>query len=303
MKWLRNPDWTAWLAVFHAAVFVAAATVLILRRGDPVREDLRVVVVPIEGVIRHGGNQPAFGETAEDLARRLRGLAEDDRVKAVVLRINSPGGSVGAVQEIYNAVREIKGKGKPVVSSFGDVSASGGYYVACGGDRIVANPGTLTGSIGVVIQLPNLTRLMDKVGFRMDIIKTGDMKDAGSPFRSLSEAERRHFRAVIDDAYEQFLAAVMAGRGLSREALKPLADGRIFSGAMAKDAKLVDDLGDLHFAIEKAKEMAGLKDRKPRVIYQREQPGLGGLLRRMTGSPLDGLAESISGPSLAYLMS
>jgi len=230
----------------------------------------------------------------------LKKAREDKDVKAIVLRINSPGGSVGAVQEIYQAILKAKQKGKKIVSSFGDVSASGGYYVACAGDSIYALPGTITGSIGVVMQLPVMEGLLKKVGISFETIKSGSMKDAGSPFRKMTAKEKSYFKVVILDAYDQFYEAVKSGRKIDDRTLKRLADGRIFSGRMALKNKLIDQLGDLEDAIEGAKKLAGLEGKKPEIIYTKERPSLERLMRLLTRSPLSQL-ESLADNQIQLL--
>jgi protease IV len=258
------------------AVVLGALVILLglgfwhLKDQDPARaggsKRGKVAVIDLYGPISFSDD--GFGVSDTDrVVRRLRALRRRPEVKAVVLRINSPGGSVAAVQEVHQEVVALKQAGKIVVSSFGDVAASGGYYVAAPSHKIVANPGTLTGSIGVVFQLGNVQELMKKVGVRIETLKSGDMKDSGSPFRTLREAERRHFLALINEAYGQFFQAVADGRGLPARKLRPLADGRVFTGSQAKDFGLVDVLGNYETALDVARELAGIKtDEEPMVF-------------------------------------
>ncbi len=199
--------------------------------------------------------------------RHLRELRDRKDIKAVILRINSPGGSVAAVQEVHQEVLALRKAGKVVVSSFGDVAASGGYYIAAASDRIVANPGSLTGSIGVLFQLGNVQELFKKFGVRMETIKSGALKDAGSPFRDITAQERLVFQGLVGDAYDQFFQAVSEGRNMPARRLRPLADGRVFTGAQAKAVGLVDELGGFETAVQVAKELAGLKAEKPVLFY------------------------------------
>jgi len=218
-----------------------------------------------------------------------------------VLKINSPGGSVGAVQAIHEALLRFKKSGRPIVSTFGDVSASGGYYIACASDRIVTHPGTLTGSIGVVMQMPNVTGLMQKIGVTMNTITSGDMKDSGSPFRQMTAAEQGYFKALINDAYGQFFEAVKTGRKMADDELRLVADGRVMTGQMALKAKLVDQLGGTKEAIDLAKELAGLSGKKPRIIERHEKPSLDRLLGMFSKSPVSGVtALAEPGPRLLY---
>ncbi len=285
----------------HLAVLVLAVAFLVRQKGQPRLGREEILVIPIEGVISFGERTIVF--SVEDLLQRLKKAAERPTVKAVVLRINSPGGSVAAVQEVHAAVTNLKTKGKYVVSSFGDVSASGGYYVACAGDSIITNPGTLTGSIGVLMQLPNVQGLLQKVGVSFQTLKSGSMKDAGSPFRPMTEAEREYFRSVLLDAYDQFFEAVKAGRKMDEAMLRPLADGRIFSGRMAVQRKLADGLGGLEVAIEAAKKGAGLEGKHPTVIYEKEKLRLDRLLQLFSRSPVEALRDvAPTETKLMYLM-
>lgn len=190
----------------------------------------------------------------------LETYGDDPLVKAIVLRLDTPGGGVAPSQEIYNAVKRVRlDKHKTVVASMGNVAASGGYYIAVASDRILANPGSLTGSIGVVMQLANLENLMNKIGVKNIVIKSGRYKDVGSPFRMMEEEDRHLLQSVLDDAHRQFIEAVATGRSLDAADVEALADGRIFTGQQAKDVLLVDDLGDLTDAVKLAADMSGLQ--------------------------------------------
>ena len=189
-----------------------------------------------------------------------------------MLDINSPGGSVGAVQEMHSRILRVrKEKNIPFVALFGDVAASGGYYIASACDKIVAHPGTLTGSIGVIFSVSNMEGLFAKVGYKMEPIKSGKHKDIGSPARAMTAEERKILQDLIDDAYGQFVQAVADGRKLPVEVVKPLADGRIYSGSQALASKLVDQLGDSKDALMLAAKMGGIKDEKPRVRRDNEK--------------------------------
>jgi len=214
----------------------------------------KVAVLPVTGLI-------ADSDATID---QLKKFAKDDSVKAIVLRINSPGGGVGPSQEIYEEVRKLKGK-KPVVSSMGAVAASGGYYIACASQKIYANPGTITGSIGVIMQFVNVKDLIDKIGIKGVVVKSGDLKDTGSPIREMSPEERQYLQAVIDNVHGQFIRAVADGRKLDVEAVRKLADGRIFSGEQAKALGLVDALGNQEDAVADVARMAKIEG-EPRVV-------------------------------------
>jgi protease-4 len=194
---------------------------------------------------------------------RLEDFEDDDRVKAVVLRLNSPGGSVAPSQEIYEAVRAFK---KPLVVSMGSVAASGAFYIACGAKKVFANPGTITGSIGVIMEFINLEKLYDWAKVKRYAIKTGKFKDAGAEFREMTAEEKELLQGMVNDVLTQFKEAISKGRKLSMEQVTAIADGRIFSGTQAKARKLVDELGTLQDAINEAGKQAKLSG-KPDVVY------------------------------------
>ncbi|MFH1623731.1 MAG: signal peptide peptidase SppA [Pseudomonadota bacterium] len=215
----------------------------------------KIGVVTIQGVIRDSK------VTIDELLK----FKKDKSVKAIVLRIDSPGGAIGPTQEIYEEVKKIRDK-KNVLVSLGSVAASGGYYIACAGNRIIANPGTITGSIGVIIEFANVEELMKKIGFQSVTIKSGEYKDVMSPFRSMTDEERTILQEVINSVHNQFIEAVAKGRNLKREDVVKIADGRIFSGEQAKALGLVDALGNLQDTISMAADIAGVKG-EPNVIY------------------------------------
>lgn len=212
-----------------------------------------------------GGGWGRFLSGTDRIVEQLRRIAKMKEVKAVVLRINSPGGTVAAVQEVYEEVLSLKKQGKKVVVSMADTCASGGYYIAAAADKIVANPGTLTGSIGVMMSLGNVEELFRKIGIRTEVIKSGKYKDIGSAVRAPTPEEKQLLQGVIDDAYEQFLKAVEKGRQLSLPKVKELAQGQIFTGRQAKKLGLVDELGTLQDAVELVGKLAGIKG-EPRII-------------------------------------
>lgn len=196
---------------------------------------------------------------------RLLDFKEDASIKAVVLRIDSPGGGVGPSQEIYGEIKKLA-KLKPVVVSMGAVAASGGYYIAAPAAKILANPGTITGSIGVIMEFTNVKELLDKIGLDNQVVKSGQHKDIGSPIRPMTESDRKILQTMIDDVYQQFVAAIAEGRKLELEKVRALADGRIYTGRQALEIGLVDQLGNLQDAIDLAAEMSGLGE-NPKVVY------------------------------------
>ncbi len=200
----------------------------------------------------------------QDTVKQLSDFRKNDKIKAVVLRIDSPGGVVGPSQEIWAAVKKVKEK-KPVIVSMGSVAASGGYYIAAPASLIYANPGTITGSIGVLMKFSNIEGLLGKVGMKSFTIKTGKFKDVGSPVRSMTPEERAMLQAVIDSTHGQFVKAVAEGRNLSEAKVRELADGRIFSGEQALNLKLIDRMGTLQDAIAEAGRVAGIEG-DPEII-------------------------------------
>lgn len=241
-----------WRRIFWILVSAGALTLF----GKALLPDLalmgkeRIALIRIEG--------PILDSRAT--VDELETYGDDPLVKAIVLRLDTPGGGVAPSQEIYNAVKRVRlDKQKTVVASMGNVAASGGYYIAVASDRILANPGSLTGSIGVVMQLANLENLMNKIGVKNIVIKSGRYKDVGSPFRMMGEEDRHLLQSVLDDAHRQFIEAVAAGRSLDAADVEALADGRIFTGQQAKDVLLVDELGDLTDAVKLAADMSGLQ--------------------------------------------
>jgi len=239
-----------------------------------------VAIIYAEGVIassRSGSMGTVSGVTPAQIKASLRRAANDPSVKAVVLRINSPGGSVVASNEIYQLLKDFQ---KPVVVSMGETAASGGYYIACAAKWIVANPDTLTGSIGVISELPNAEELMKKIGVEIIVIKSGPVKDIGSPFRPMTDEEMKLWQAVIDQAYDGFVQVIVQGRGLSEDKVRQIADGRVYTGRQAKELGLVDQLGYLDDAVHKAGELGGIKG-KPRVVEYSTVPSL---LEVLTGA-------------------
>ncbi|MBO8168542.1 MAG: signal peptide peptidase SppA [Thermoanaerobacteraceae bacterium] len=264
------------------AIFVLSMVLLFLALRSPdigtgttvgVHGRDQVGVIFINGIIT-GGSDDVFGGVAgsQSIMRHLREAASDSSIKAVVIRINSPGGSAAASQEIAGEIQKLREQGKLVVTSMGDVAASGGYWIAASTDYIFANAGTMTGSIGVIMQSTNLQELYKKIGVDVNVIKSGPHKDMGSSARELTEQEREILQAMVDDIYRQFVEVVSRGRGLSREKTERLADGRIYTGKQAKELGLVDELGNYYDAIMFAARKAGIEG-KPRIrTFGRQTP-------------------------------
>lgn len=250
------------------AVF-AAVYLLTLMDESPFGARKQLALVRVEGVITDAR------ETVDELER----YAKNPSVLGIVLRIDSPGGAVVPAQEIYEAVNRLRTTyDKKVVVSMGTVAASGGYYIAAASDKIVASPGTLTGSIGVIMEIPNVEGLMKKVGVESIVIKSGSHKDTGSPFRQMKPEERALLQSVLDDVHHQFIEAVAKGRGLEVVEVTRLADGRVFTGRQAKAAGLVDQLGDLRDAIHAAADLVHIEG-EPDVVETQPRFSLRGLLQ------------------------
>ena len=277
-----------------AGLFVISVGGLSRGEGGPALFGPRVAIVELEGVILE----------VDDIVRELKNHRDNPTVRAVVMRINSPGGVVAPTQELHDAVRRLRDAGKPVVASLGAVAASGGYYVAVACDQIYANRGTLTGSIGVIMQLPNLEQLMKKIGVDYVVVKSGQFKDVGNIARPMTADERRVMQALLDDVHGQFIDAVAAGRKLSREEVVRFADGRVFSGAQAKELRMVDALGGLEDAVQAAGKLAGIPG-TPSVIQPKRRFSIMELLRNQFGGTAAGVLLRPSPPAFRtplYLM-
>lgn len=218
----------------------------------------KVAVVELQGII----------VSSEDVVRQLKKFGEDNSIKAVLLRVDSPGGGVAASQEMYEEVRKVRVK-KPIVVSMGSVAASGGYYVSCGASSIVANRGTLTGSIGVISEFFRFDPLLDKVGVDVNTIKSGKLKDAGSPFRKMTDVDKKYFQDLMDDVHHQFISVVEHERKLGHDEVVELADGRAFTGEQALSLRLVDTIGTYEDAVGIAAKLAGIKGR-PTIVKERK---------------------------------
>ncbi|MCK9410402.1 MAG: signal peptide peptidase SppA [Bacteroidetes bacterium] len=220
-------------------------------------------------------NEPIV--SSERVVQQIKRFRENTLVRAIVLRIESPGGGVSASQEIYEEVKKTREYGKPIVVSMGSVAASGGYYIAVGASRIVANPGSITGSIGVISQFMHVNELLDKIGVTSTTIKSGKLKDAGSPFRTPNEEDKKYFQEMIDDVYDQFVSTVAEERKLEKSLVKRYADGRVFTGRKAYELKLIDTLGTYQDAITIAAQLAEVYG-TPRVIKERKKERLSDMI-------------------------
>ncbi|MBU0731107.1 MAG: signal peptide peptidase SppA [Proteobacteria bacterium] len=237
--------------------------------------------------------------SSEEIVTDLAAFQKNSRVKAIILRVDSPGGAVGASQEIFTEIKRTNGI-KPVIVSMGSMAASGAYYASLGAQKIIANPGTLTGSLGVIIKFPNLENLFEKIGYKSEVVKSGANKDIGSATRPMTAEERNILQALIDNVHEQFINDIAKSRALAPEVVRKLADGRIYSGEQAKDLGLIDDFGNFADAIKLAATLAGLPSETPHLIFPKEKKfSLLTLLAGETGQTLTNRFINIS-PILSY---
>lgn len=286
------------IVLIFAFFAIGASIVLGLMFGGrvPLVSADRVAVIPVYGVI------DSDTEFMENLTR----FREDESVRAFVVEIRSPGGAAGTSQSMFSELARLRDEDpRPVVAWIGDVGASGGYYLALGADSILALPSSITGSIGVIMEFPDAGELLRKAGVGLEVVKSGPLKDLGSPVRGLSEEEREVLQTLVDDVFEQFVAAVGANRGLSRERVLELADGRVVSGARAADEGLVDRTGTFSEAVSVAGRMAGLGEDPKTVRPTEDRVRFWDLIRGVeetlrsgfTGDLIDG---SLFGPRLRY---
>jgi len=265
--------------VFFIAIILVAALVLSRDGGFGLAGD-RIAVVYLEGVIFD----------SKTINEQLKMYGDDSRVKAILLRMDTPGGGVAASQEIADQVKWLRAeKGKKVVISMGSVGASGGYYIACAADKIYANRGTITGSIGVIAEWVNYGNLLKWAQMQPEVIKSGELKDVGSPTREITPKERAYLQGLINQMFEQFVSAVADGRKdhLTREQVKQLSDGRVYTGEEALREKLVDDLGNYDAALKGTAELVGIKG-EPQVVTP-PKPRRGSILDLLTSTDVGGL--------------
>ena len=231
-------------------------------------------------------DEPITSSTRVSVLKALRQI-EDREFPALIVRIDSPGGTVGDSQEIYSAIKRLKDKGCKVIASFGNISASGGVYIGVASDKIVANPGTITGSIGVIIRGNNISELLDKIGIKFETVKSGTFKDILSPDKPLSKEGRDLLQSLINESYRQFTEAVAEGRNLTVEEVQKFADGRVFTGSQAKELGLVDEIGDEYCARELAAKMVNIDPKIQPLTFGKKKKKIFGLL------PGSGIIEKI----------
>ncbi len=251
--------------ILFALLVILSVIFAMLHKDIPIGN--RIALIRIEGIILD----------SQETIDELKEYVEDSTVKAIVLRIESPGGAVAPAQEIYKELRKAVEK-KKVLVSMGSVAASGGYYIASPATRIIANPGTLTGSIGVIMEIPNIEGLMNKLGIKTEVVKSGSYKDIASIFRGIKKEEKEILQGVLDNVHEQFILAVAEGRNMSAEDVKKFADGRVFTGEQALKTGLVDELGNLQDTFHTAAKLVGIKG-EPVIISKRKRFSLIDLIK------------------------
>jgi len=257
---------------FLFLLLISGILALLFNQSVPFEPD-RIALVKVEGTILD----------STEAVDEIKEYAKDSSIKAIILRVNSPGGAVAPSQEIYDEVVKAVEK-KPVVVSMAALAASGGYYISAPATKIISNPGTITGSIGVIMEVPNISGLLEKVGVRSEVIKSGKHKDLASVFRGIGKEERAIIQNVLDDVHEQFIEAVAKGRNMDINKVREIADGRIFSGRQAIEAGLVDEIGSLEHAIVVAGELGGIEG-EPKVVTKQEKKGILQLLEsKLSGS-------------------
>jgi len=272
------------LSLFLLLIIVSILLVM-FQKSMPVGD--RIALIRVEGLITD----------SKDVTEELKEYVKNPSIKAIVLRVDSPGGAVGPAQEIYEEVKKAVAK-KKVLVSMGTVAASGGYYIASPATRIIANPGTLTGSIGVIMEIPNISGLMDKLGIKTEVVKSGRHKDIASIFRGIGKEDRDILQGVLDNVHMQFIKAVSEGRNMPRSDVERIADGRVFTGEQALKVGLVDELGNLEDTVQDAAKLSGIKG-EPVMVSKKERFSIIDLIR---GVPKE-LTDIMPTVKLKYLYS
>jgi protease-4 len=224
---------------------------------------------------------------SEPIVEEIKRFREDKTIKAIIVRVNSPGGGVAASQEIYEEIKKTRESGKIIVISMGSIAASGGYYIACGSNLIIANPGTLTGSIGVIARFINVKDLADKLGIKETTIKSGALKDAGDPFRDVTEKDKKYFQDIIDNTFTQFLEVVAKERKMNKDSLMQYANGRVFTGLQAKEYGLIDSLGTFEDAVRITAKLAGIEG-EPKLVRKKKKFSL---FEELLGTKLEDISD------------
>jgi protease-4 len=275
---LRGKAWVLILIVVVCAVG-SVAFLLIMSMGAFFPQGQRFTFGDKVGLVEITGTMIDPAPAVDQIVR----FARDEDIRAIIVRIESPGGVVAAAQEIYAELRKARDAGKPVVASMGGVAASGGYYVACAADSIVANPGTLTGSIGVIMSFPTTEELFKRIGIGFEVIKTGEFKDTGSFARGMTPAERKLLGGLLDDVFDQFITVVSVERGIDIDSVRTFSDGRLLTGRQAHELGLVDRLGDFRDAVMLAGDLAGISGEPTLVRPRRKAISLWDILEDLFG--------------------
>jgi len=287
----KRPILTALVILGVIALFLGTSMVIIIRIIDPTSSLSfadRIGVILIDGAILD----------SRATTSQLVTFRKDKKIKAIILRINSPGGGVGPTQEIHREIQKTA-ETKKVIASLGGVAASGGYYIASAANKIVANPGTIIGSIGVLMEFVHLEDLLEKIGIKFEVLKSGEFKDIGSPHRELTKRDREILNSLISDIQSQFVAAVANGRELALDEVSQIADGRVFSGVKAKELDLIDVLGNFQDAVDVAKDMAAIEGEAILVYPKKSKAQLWELFLEGTTRSVTKVLHSIK-PQLEY---
>jgi len=291
MKGNQHPILLVMVILVAAVLVLGAVMTAIFSMAGPggLSFKEKIGVIPIEGAITE----------SEAVVSDLVEFKKDKGIKAIILRVNSPGGGVGPSQEIYREVRKTIEK-KKVIASMGSIAASGGYYIASAANKIIANPGTLTGSIGVLMEFVRLQELMEKIGVDMDVLKSGEFKDIGSPHRKMTERDKAMIQTLVSEIQSQFVDAVAQGRNLSVEKVREIADGRIISGSQGLELGLVDQLGNFEDAVDLAKSLAGIEGEVTLVYPKRTKMRFWDLLFEQGSRALYRALRNVLGTTIEY---
>jgi len=317
----KTQSWILGCGLFFiiGIVAICSVAVVLLFANKSVRENEKVIggsgnekigVIRISGVLSEDEGGLLIASSAISsvrLRQELESLAQDPDLKAIILRINSPGGSAVESEELYQAVVNFKKSGKIVVSSLGDTAASGGYYVALSADEIIASQATITGSLGAIAEITNLSGLYEKLGLQAEVYKTGTEKDIFSQTRERTDEEKEIIQKVIDDSFQLFLERIAERRKMEINEVKKMADGRIYSGQQALDLKLIDKLGNYEDAVSEAKRLAGIEEAK--LVEYTSEPTIWDFILQLSSQKFNPLLKSLenldltSGFKIRYLLS
>ena len=288
------------LVLLTSAACIGGIVLIGVTQADAPTGD-HVAVIEIHGQISSRASTGLFATdsaSAQEIVAELEAIRDDGNVQALLLDIDSPGSTAIAAEQIYDELLRVKEDGIPIVAAFGSSATSGAYYIAAPADVIVSNRGTVTGSIGVITQVPNMQELYEKIGIEMQTIATGEYKDMMQPARPLRDDEIELISELQDETYEEFIEVIAAGRDLSEAEVRELADGRVFSGRQAIDNGLVDELGDYREAVRIAGELAGLGDDPDVRDYSPSPPGFWDVFFQVTSGDLDLNLPGIFGPDI-----